>query len=176
MTREGTGLADRPAGSRPAQDPVDADLGASPPGFDDVYGALWPVIVRFAQLQCGSFAVGEELAQDAFIGLYRHFARVDSPQAYLRRSVINADSRRRGRAARERVALSGVRDEVTPPPELDGMWQLLTRLPARQRAVLVLRFYEDRPEAEIAVLLGCRPGTVKSLAARGLARLRRELS
>lgn len=145
-------------------------------GFDAVYAALWPSIMRFAQLQAGSLTVGEELAQEAFLGLYRHFDRVDTPQAYLRRSVVNASSRLHGRAARERRLTAQAREEVSLPPEVDGMWELLTRLPPRQRAVLVLRFYEDHTEAEIADLLGCRPGTVKSLAARGLTRLQRELS
>ncbi len=145
-------------------------------GFDAVYAALWPSVMRFAQLQTGSLAVGEELAQEAFLGLYRHFDRVDTPQAYLRRSVVNASVRVHGRAAKERRLQARAREEISLPPEVDEMWELLTRLPPRQRAVLVLRFYEDRPEAEIADLLGCRPGTVKSLAARGLTRLRRELS
>jgi RNA polymerase sigma factor (sigma-70 family) len=59
-------------------------------------------------------------------------------------------------------------------PELDETWDMLRRLPDRQRIALVLRFYEDLPEREIADLLGCRPGTVKSLIHRGLARVRKE--
>ncbi len=59
-------------------------------------------------------------------------------------------------------------------PEVDETWEALRRLPDRQRAAIVLRFYEDLPEAEIARVLGCRPGTVKSLIHRGLARVRKE--
>jgi DNA-directed RNA polymerase specialized sigma24 family protein len=60
-------------------------------------------------------------------------------------------------------------------PELDETWALLRALPERQRMAVVLRFYEDLPEAEIARLLGCRPGTVKSLIHRGLAKVREEV-
>ncbi|HEX2039468.1 MAG TPA: sigma-70 family RNA polymerase sigma factor [Acidimicrobiales bacterium] len=59
---------------------------------------------------------------------------------------------------------------------MDETWDVLRRLPYRQRAVLVLRYYEDLSEAEIADVLDCRPGTVKSAANRALARLREELS
>jgi RNA polymerase sigma factor (sigma-70 family) len=62
------------------------------------------------------------------------------------------------------------------PPEIDKTWAAVCRLPARQRAVIVLRFYQDLPETEIAALVGCRPGTVKSRLSRGLAALRKELS
>jgi RNA polymerase sigma factor (sigma-70 family) len=61
-------------------------------------------------------------------------------------------------------------------PEIDETWVAVCRLPFRQRAVLALRFYEDMSEAEIARVLGCRPGTVKSGLHRGLSRLREELS
>ena len=67
-------------------------------------------------------------------------------------------------------------DVVTHQPELDETWDLLRRLPDRQRAAIVLRFYEDLSEAEIARLLRCRPGTVKSLIHRGLARVRSGMS
>lgn len=143
--------------------------------FDAVYAASWGSIARFAHLVVGSREVGEELAQDAFLGLLRHFDRVDAPVAYLRRSVVNAATSHRRRAMRERSATAAVREHVDPP-ELDETRALLARLPPRQRAVLVLRFYEDLPEADIAAVLGCRPGTVKSLCSRGLGRLRKDLT
>jgi RNA polymerase sigma factor (sigma-70 family) len=65
---------------------------------------------------------------------------------------------------------------IVDDPEIDETWAAVCRLPFRQRAVLALRFYEDLPEAEIARVLGCRPGTVKSSLHRGLAKLREELS
>jgi RNA polymerase sigma factor (sigma-70 family) len=65
---------------------------------------------------------------------------------------------------------------VHPAPDIDETWSVVCRLPFRQRAVLALRYYEDLPEAEIAHVLGCRFGTVKSSHHRALAALRRELS
>ncbi len=145
-------------------------------GFDAVYAALWTPIARFAHLVTGSKSVGEDLAQEAFLGLYKHFDRVEHPQAYLRRSIVNAATKYRRRALREAGTLTEAREPVQLPPEVDHGWALIARLPPRQRAVLVLRFYNDLPEAEIAQLLGCRPGTVKSLCARALDRLRKDLS
>lgn len=144
--------------------------------FDAVYAASWSSIARFAHLVVGSREIGEELAQDAFLGLLRHFDRVDAPVAYLRRSVVNSATSHRGRAARERATAAAAVREHVDPPELDETRALLARLPPRQRAVLVLRFYEDLPEADIAALLGCRPGTVKSLCSRGLDRVRKDLT
>ena len=66
-------------------------------------------------------------------------------------------------------------ERVTEVPELDETWDVLRRLPPRQRAAVVLRFYEDLSEAAIAELLGCRPGTVKSLIHRGLAKVEEAL-
>lgn len=146
-----------------------------PPGFDGTYRALWPGLVRLGHLLSGSRAVGEELAQDAFLGLLRTQSRVEQPGAYLRRSVVNLALNARRRRVLERTALAGHREQDTHLPEPDDLWPLLAQLPARQRCVLVLRSYEDLSEADIAHVLGCRPGTVKSLASRGLARLRQEL-
>lgn len=143
--------------------------------FDTTYQALWPGLVRLGHLLTGSQALGEELAQEAFLGLLRAGQRVEQPGAYLRRSVVNLALTSRRRAAFERGALSARRQEVAHLPEHDDLWPLLVRLPTRQRCVLVLRYYEDLSEAQIARVLGCRPGTVKSLAARGLARLRQEM-
>lgn len=145
-------------------------------GFDVVYEALWAPIARFAHLVAGSRAVGEDLAQEAFLGLYKHFDRVEHPQAYLRRSVVNAATKLRRSTLREAATLTEAREPVQLPPDVDHAWALIAGLPPRQRAVLVLRFYNDLPEAEIAQLLGCRPGTVKSLCARALERLRKDLT
>ena len=145
------------------------------PPFDATYQSLWPGLVRLGHLLTGSQALGEELAQEAFLGLLRAGDRVQEPGAYLRRSVVNLAMTSRRRAAFERTALSGRREEAAHLPEHDDLWPLLARLAPRQRCVLVLRYYEDLSEAEIARVLGCRPGTVKSLAARGLDRLRQEM-
>jgi RNA polymerase sigma factor (sigma-70 family) len=142
--------------------------------FTDAYRSLWPGLVRLGHLLAGSRALGEEIAQEAFIGLLRHRGPVHNPGGYLRRSVVNLAISTRKRQTREREYLAGLREPVQLPPETDHTWQLLSRLPARQRAVLVLRFYEDLTEAEVAEVLGCRLGTVKSLASRGRAALKAE--
>jgi RNA polymerase sigma factor (sigma-70 family) len=145
-------------------------------GFVDesFYREVWPRLVRLGRLLTGSQQVGEDLAQEAIIGLLRH-PDVDSPNAYLRRSLVNLSVNHGRRTTRERLHRRTVRMDHVMPPDLDDMWPLIVALPFRQRAVLVLRYYEDLSEAEIARVLGCRPGTVKSLAARALQHLREEL-
>jgi RNA polymerase sigma factor (sigma-70 family) len=143
--------------------------------FDATYRAHWPALARLGHLLAGSRSLGEEVAQEAFLGLLRHGDRVQDPAAYLRPSVVNLSVNLRRRSRREREQLAACREEVLLPPEVDDTWRVLARLPARQRAVLVLRFYEDLSEADIAEVLGCRPGTVKSLGSHGLRALRKEL-
>ncbi|MHB1535220.1 MAG: RNA polymerase sigma factor [Acidimicrobiales bacterium] len=147
-----------------------------PASADEMYERVWPDLVRLAHLLTGSIAHGEDLAQEAFIGLLRN-APVRAPEAYLRRSVVNLAINSGRRAHRERsYVASGFAEQVVEAPINDELWPLLGRLPARQRAVLVLRYYLDLSEAEIARTLGCRPGTVKAHASKALARLRKELA
>ncbi|MCU1602007.1 MAG: transcriptional regulator, LuxR family [Frankiales bacterium] len=135
-------------------------------------------LTRFAYLLCGDHALAEDLVQEAFVQLYRRFGddlTVAAPVAYARRAVVNTHiSRRRLRASTERVT-----DQLPERPvhdtdgaERDAMWRALRTLPDRQRAVLVLRYYSDLSDDDIADALGCRPGTVRSLAARAFAALR----
>jgi len=117
--------------------------------------------------------------QTAFAAAYRHRGRIDPPgaEAYLRRAVLNGYLSwwHRGRP-RERVTDRPpdrpVVDGASAVDERDAMWSALATLPPRQRAVLVLRYYEDLSEAEIARVLDVTPGTVKSQAAKALASLR----
>jgi RNA polymerase sigma factor (sigma-70 family) len=138
---------------------------------DEVYRRLRPDLVRLANLLTGSEALAEDVVQDAFVGFARHAAGVDNPDGYLRRSVVNLSRtahRRRSRAERLRPE----RVTTTSIPDVDETWAALRRLPRRQRAALVLRFYEDLPFEEIGDLLGCPATTARSLAHRGLARLK----
>jgi RNA polymerase sigma factor (sigma-70 family) len=151
-----------------------ADVQAA--GFDDVYRTLWPGLMRLGHLLTGSEVVGQEVAQEAFIGLLRRTDQVERPASYLRRAVVNLAINLQRRSSRERTYVAGLREQVQYPPEIDETWALIATLPTRQRAVLVLRFYEDLSETQIAAVIGCRRGTVKSLASRALARLRQELS
>jgi RNA polymerase sigma-70 factor (sigma-E family) len=145
----------------------------APLGFVTLYRERHAEMVRFATLLVGSPEVAQDLVQDCFVRLHRRFSTVRDPVSYLRRSVVNACRSHHRRAQRERAhaATERGRSDVTELAA-DELGDALARLPHRQRAALVLRFYEDRSEDEIATILGCRPGTVGSLIHRGLARLR----
>ena len=140
-------------------------------------------LMRAAVALTGSRADGEDLLQAALERLLQNWNRIDTdPEGYLRRTLYNlaADGwRRRGRW-RGRLAefRSQARAGKTSEADIaavdlrDTLVRLLRQLPPRQRAVVVLRYWEQRSEAETARLLGCTEGTVKSAAARGLRRLR----
>ena len=139
-------------------------------------------LMRTAVALTGSRADGEDLLQAALERVLRNWRRVESdPEAYLWRTLYHlaADGwRRRGRW-RARVAVfrsqalaETGRDDLAVVDVRDELVRLLHQLPPRQRAVIVLRYWEQRTEAETAALLGCSEGTVKSAAARGMRRLR----
>jgi RNA polymerase sigma-70 factor (sigma-E family) len=132
-------------------------------------------MIRLARLLTGSSVVAEEVVQEAFLRIHRQGERPQNPDGYLRTTVANLSKGHLRRLRLERRL--PVRDPVaTSDPEIDETWDAVCRLPFRQRAVLALRFYEDLPESEIARVLGCRPGTVKSNLHRGLSKLREELT
>lgn len=135
---------------------------------------------RLAHLLTGSNSGAEDIAQEAFLRMRPRLASIDEPGRYLTTSVVNLSRNWHRRAGREQVRLArmgAVRAQV-PGPDAGGHDEVLAvvdRLPFRQRTVLVARYWLDLSEAEIAVVLGCRPGTVKSLAARAMTTLRKEL-
>jgi RNA polymerase sigma factor (sigma-70 family) len=113
------------------------------------------------------------------LGMHRRFPgqlAVDNPVGYACRSMANANVTRLRRRSSSEVVVDPVPDHAVvdsdDPAERDALWRALRRLPARQRTVLVLRFYNDATDIEIADTLGCRRGTVRSLASRALAALR----
>lgn len=189
----------------------------SPRAFVDVYEDRYDELVRIARLTTGSFAIAEELVQEAFADLYRRFAVVRRPDAYVQRAVVNrctswvrrrVTERRYLERQRQRVeragpdghadgGFGGVLDEGlgvgadAALPGRTGGWSepawssnpatvevmdALQSLPARQRAVVVLRYLADWSEADVAAALGMRPPAVRSLLARARARLVKELS
>ena len=140
-----------------------------------MYRQLWPGLVRLARLLTGSQALAEDLAQDAFLGLLRASA-VQHPEAYLRRSIVNLATNNGRRARREREHLATLTETAISEPTVDGLWPLVVKLPPRQRAAVVLRYYLDLSEAQSAEAMGCRPGTVKSHLHKAMTHLRTELS
>ena len=136
-----------------------------------LYRARYLPMVRLAFLLTGSNELAEEIVQDAFIRLRARAGVADLP-SYLRTTVVNACRDHHRRAGAQTRALVRLRPVEETVDAIDELHDALARLPARQRAVIVLRYYEGLSEAEIAGLLGCRAGTVKSLAHRGLATLR----
>jgi len=136
-----------------------------------LYRTRYADLVRLAYLLTGSSADAEEIVQDAFVRVRGRIQRVDNPSAYLRATVVNGCRNRFRHLEVERRHAS--RAETASYDRVDELGDALAALPARQRTVIVLRYYAGMSEADIAATLGCRPGTVKSLCHRGLAELRR---
>ncbi len=145
--------------------------------FDDVYRRHRVATVRLARLLTGSTAAAEDLAHEAFIRLYRRAEPIQQPASFLRVVTVNVcrDWHRSQRRERLRIVRHGPEaDHLSPAArELDAS---LARLPYQERAVIILRYWLDLSEADIATTLGCRPGTVKSRHARALHKLNKELS
>jgi RNA polymerase sigma-70 factor (sigma-E family) len=150
--------------------------------FAEYFAARSEAMRGTAYLLCGDWHRAEDLVQTAFTKLYLAWDRVSRHEVldgYLRQTLVRTflDQRRRGWWRRERVSDA----PLDPPAGPDGaathedrlvLLQALSRVPPRQRAVLVLRYWEDVSIEETAALLDCSPGTVKSQAAKGLQALR----
>ena len=142
----------------------------------------WSRLFRIAYALVGDVQEADELLQSTLVKVYvswRRVERAETPDAYVRRIMINQAStlwraEKRRRQTRERV--QEIPTEVTEPgrdlAERDEMWELIQDLPPRQRAIVVLRYYEDLTELEIAEALEIAPGTVKSQANAAIAKLR----
>lgn len=141
-------------------------------------------LMRLAYLLTQDHHLAEDLVQTALLRAYRNWARVsgvERPEAYVHKILVNE---RRMWWRRRRIQDDPHADlPDRPGPDTsadvdtrDALWRELARLPARTRAVLVLRYWEDDSEADTAEILCCSAGTVKSHASRGLARLRRHLT
>jgi len=160
---------------------VQADL-----GFAGFVRANTAALLRTAYLLTASSSAAEELVQDTLVRLYPKWDRVeaaDVPLAYVRRALTNTFLNERRRPSSREIVVDVLpeyqdsryrdqRDEMQQVADRDEVWALLNGLPDRQRAALVMRYFHDLPDAEIAEALGCRVGTVRSLISRGLADLR----
>jgi RNA polymerase sigma-70 factor (sigma-E family) len=151
--------------------------------FEDFVAALSGRLFTMALLLTGhQRAEAEDLLQDVLERAYRRWERIirnGDPDAYVRQMMVNGavDRWRRARHRREEPLVIeradfAARDRAGDIADRDLLLRMLAELPARQRAVLVLRYFEDLTEAQTAAMLGCSVGAVKSQASRGLSRLR----
>ncbi|MFC4783935.1 SigE family RNA polymerase sigma factor [Nocardioides sp. MAHUQ-72] len=149
------------------------------PTFEEYAASAWPSLYRYAYLLAGNHADAEDIAQQTLMKAYRSWSRVqasDSPTAYLRRMLTNTYlSFRRPRGRRLELLTAPPEELHAPaggPEDRMVLWPHVRSLPPRQRAVIVLRYYEDLSEQEIADALGCSRGNVKSTAHHALKSLR----
>jgi RNA polymerase sigma-70 factor (sigma-E family) len=173
--------------------PAAADGAVGSRGADeavaDLYAAHWSRMVRVAWLLVRDQQVAEEIVQDALVGIHGRWARLqdhDRAVAYLRRSVVNGARSvlrhrtvershllaEQGSAPADHVRGPSAEEQVLDHVEHERMLEVLGTLPRRQREVLVLRYYLDLSESQIADALDIAPGSVKTHAHRGLAALR----
>jgi RNA polymerase sigma factor (sigma-70 family) len=158
-----------PAGTPPAA-PADD-------GFDDFVRREYPVVLRLAIALCGNVHAAEDLTQETFVAARAKWplTGVDRPEAWVRRVVANRSVsrwRRLGAEARALARLGGRREPVVELPEPDErVWAAVRRLPPAQARVVALVYVEDRAVAEVAVILGCSPDTVRTHLWRARTRL-----
>lgn len=134
-------------------------------------------LLHTAHLLTGDRHRAEDLLQTALTRAYLRWDRIDEPEGYVRRSLVNAHTDWwRRKPWREQVSSelpeTPVQDGTAAYEERDAVLAALATLTGRQRAVVVLRYYEGLSEAEIAAALGCSTGTVKSAASRAMTKLR----
>jgi RNA polymerase sigma-70 factor (sigma-E family) len=147
--------------------------------FEEHAAQAWSSMYRYAYLLAGNHADAEDIAQQTLVKAYRNWTRVQestTPAAYLRKMVTNTFlSDRRPKSRRLEVLTDAPPERSGTPQGAESRWALwphVKALPPRQRAVIVLRYYEDLSEQEIAETLGCSRGTVKSSAHHALRALR----
>jgi len=154
--------------------------------FEEFAAARLPAVLKFAAVLTGDRSLAEDVVQEVLIranARWQLIGSVPRPEAYVRKMIVNEylASRRRS----WRMVLSGAGSDIEGPPtpdpaagyaEREAMLAELGKLPRRQRAVVVLRYYEGLSFQEIAEVLGCTPGTARGHASRALAGLRIELA
>jgi RNA polymerase sigma-70 factor (sigma-E family) len=149
--------------------------------FDEYVAARGQHLVRLGLVLSSDHHRAEDLAQTALMNAYRHWRRVrtmDDPHSYVRRILVNAylSSARRGSSRETPSELDDV-GRAEPDPSLalvehDAMWRMLAKLPARERTVVILRYYEDLDYAAIATVLGIKDSTARASVSKALASLR----
>lgn len=148
--------------------------------FDEFVVARSPVLLRTAYLLTRDPQLAEDLLQTALTKAWFSWKRIDGdPEPYVRRILINASVswwRKRWTHETPTKFVPEPAAGVEPPADVHDLMQALGRLPDRQRAVVVLRYIEDRTEADTAALMGCSVGTVKSQCAKALNKLRGDVA
>ncbi|WP_344664529.1 SigE family RNA polymerase sigma factor [Catenulispora yoronensis] len=161
------------------------------PTFDDYVASRGAALLRLAFMLTGDRHLAEDLTQDTLVRVYGRWSRIAGMaqvDAYVRRTLVNSHVSWRRRRSSGELPLAEPAEATTPnagadvaadgaeaSADRDEAWRLLATLPRKQRAVLVLRYYEDLSDQEIAGVMGCSPATVRSQASRGLATLRGNL-
>lgn len=154
--------------------------------YEEFVDSRLAALLRYAVMLTGDPHLAQDLVQETMVRVqlnWRRVNRADSPEQYVRRMLTNQFVDWRRGSWFRRVLLRAEPDESVAVPvdhtevttDRDQLWSRLARLPRRQRAALVLRYYEDLPDAEIAEVLGCAVGTVRSSISRALATLRTDL-
>jgi RNA polymerase sigma-70 factor (sigma-E family) len=154
--------------------------------FEEFAAARLPAVLKFAAVLTGDRGLAEDVVQEVLIRANARWQVIGSlprPEAYVRKMIVNEYLAWRRRSWRLVLSGAGTSIEDLPAPdpaagyaEREAMLAELGKLPGRQRAVVVLRYYEDLSDQEIAEVLGCTPGTVRGHASRALAALRVELT
>lgn len=149
--------------------------------LEELYVRHGPAGLRFAYYLCGDREQARDLVQDAFVRVAGRFSYLRQPDrfaTYLRRTIVNLHTSRlrrlrleREHLARERAS-AGRAHEDPDAGERDEVWRAISALPPRQRAAVVLRFYEDLSEHDSAEILGCSVGALNQLVVRATATLR----
>ena len=145
-------------------------------GFDAFVTGSSARLLRTAYLLVGDAGVAEDLLQDVLERMFVKWPRIRDPRAYAQRAIAHAATNRWRRRLRRPEVPLGSHDRAVPaaadPLSLSPLMAALATLPAGQRAVVVLRYFEDLSTEQTAQALGCSVGTVKSQTARALPRLR----
>ena len=147
--------------------------------FEDFTQARLPALLRYATVLCGQRAEADDVVQESLTRALVKWGRIgglEDPYAYVRTMITNEFLSRRRRRKFLLVPLDRHDRAAPAAPEHGGeLWQRLAALPRQQRVVMVLRYYEDLSDDQIADVLGCRAGTVRGYASRALATLRIDL-
>jgi RNA polymerase sigma factor (sigma-70 family) len=160
-------------------------VGVERPSLAELYERHVGGAIRLATLLTGEPSVAEDLAHEGFIrcaGRFRHLRAQASFDAYLKRTVVNLarERFRRQRLEREAVRREGVVEPVAragySPEDREVVWSAILRLPFRQRAAIVLRYYEDLSEEQTSMVLRCSTRAANSLVSRAMTTLREDLA